>query len=179
MTLPEGYAIRPGTLEDCPKLPPIELAAARQFVGRPELGASTYDLSRLAPVEFIEGRVRDGLLFVLTYKDEPVGFAFGTWEEGDLYLGEVDVHPDHAGKRLGKALIETYTAHGFANGAARITLSTFTEIPWNRPYYERLGFRVLPESEWNEFMRKDMAGQAKAGLDPSKRCFMMLGRKEL
>ena len=27
----------------------------------------------------------------------------------------------------------------------RLTLTTFTDVPWNRPYYERLGFTVLDD----------------------------------
>lgn len=173
MPLPDGYSIRKGTREDAPLLGAIEHAAAAAFKGRAELGVSTYSLDNVAPVEFIEGRADEGLLFVLTFEGQPVGFAFGSWAGKDLYLGEVDVHPDHAGKKLGRALVETWVAHGVAHGAARITLSTFTDIPWNRPYYERMGFRMLAAHEWNDWMREDMAGQGAAGLDTSKRCFMV------
>jgi hypothetical protein len=29
------------------------------------------------------------------------------------------------------------------HGLAALTLTTFTDVPWNMPYYERLGFRHL------------------------------------
>jgi hypothetical protein len=34
-----------------------------------------------------------------------------------------------------------------ADPLAGMTLITFRGVPWNAPYYERLGFRELPESE--------------------------------
>ena len=32
------------------------------------------------------------------------------------------------------------------NGYASVTLTTFRDVPWNMPFYERLGFRVIPLS---------------------------------
>jgi len=170
--LPEGYAIRLGTLEDCEVLQEIERAAARAFVGRKEMGETDIDLNRVTPLAFLEARVGEGLLWTLYHGKAPAGYIVCSWVKTDFYIAEVDVHPDHGGKALGAVLIERAAAHGFANGAARITLSTFTEIPWNRPYYERLGFAVLPEAEWTRFMRENMARQGEDGLDISMRCFM-------
>ena len=30
---------------------------------------------------------------------------------------------------------------------SRLTLTTFRDIPWNAPYYERLGYRQVPQAE--------------------------------
>ena len=39
------------------------------------------------------------------------------------------------------ALIEHVAGWARAHGSPALTLTTFTEVPWNAPYYERLGFR--------------------------------------
>ena len=31
----------------------------------------------------------------------------------------------------------------------RVTLTTFEDLPWNAPFYQRLGFRKLTEDELN------------------------------
>jgi len=173
--LPDGYAIRPGGRVDARAFQEIERAAAQAFVGRAEIGVSDIDFDEVTPLERLEAMAGEGLLWAGLHRETPVAYLGAEWTGKDLYIAEVDVHPDHEGKQLGAALIETAVAHGFANSAARITLSTFTEIPWNRPYYERLGFRVLPEREWNAFMRNSMARQEQGGLDISKRCIMVRG----
>ena len=38
-------------------------------------------------------------------------------------------------------------------GLSAVTLTTFCDIPWNAPYYERLGFSELPEPEWGPQLR--------------------------
>lgn len=38
-------------------------------------------------------------------------------------------------------------------------------MPWNAPYYARLGFRVLTDSELTDGLRKIRAEEAEHGLD--------------
>jgi hypothetical protein len=45
-----------------------------------------------------------------------------------------------------------------------MTLTTFEHVPWNAPYYERLGFRVVPEELWTEGMRQVVEHEAALGL---------------
>ena len=62
-----------------------------------------------------------------------------------LHLWELAVRRDAQGKGLGKALVEATLALARARGLPAVTLSTFREIPWNAPFYARMGFRELPE----------------------------------
>jgi hypothetical protein len=48
-----------------------------------------------------------------------------------------------AGRGLGAALIEQFAASARAEGRPALTLTTFREVPWNEPYYKRLGFVVV------------------------------------
>ena len=50
-------------------------------------------------------------------------------------------------------------------GCAALTLTTFTEVPWNGPYYRRCGFRVLGDAELTPGLRKIRAAEAEHGLD--------------
>ena len=51
--------------------------------------------------------------------------------------------PEHMRKGVGSRLIETVCRWARDAGHAKITLSTFRDVPWNRPFYESRGFQVV------------------------------------
>ena len=61
--------------------------------------------------------------------------------DGAAHIEQVSVHPDHARKGLGGALIEHAASWARARDLDSLTLTTYVAVPWNGPYYERLGFR--------------------------------------
>jgi hypothetical protein len=52
-----------------------------------------------------------------------------------------------------------------AEGIAALTLTTFSQVPWNAPYYERCGFRCLDEAELTPGLRAIRRHEAEMGLD--------------
>jgi GNAT superfamily N-acetyltransferase len=59
----------------------------------------------------------------------------------------VEIEAD-AGRGIGAALIEHLAGVARADGRPALTLTTFRDVPWNAPYYARLGFAELPTAEW-------------------------------
>ena len=53
-----------------------------------------------------------------------------------------------------------------------MTLTTFEHVPWNAPYYERHGFRVLAEHEVGDELRRLRDEETAQGLDPALRVCM-------
>jgi hypothetical protein len=53
-----------------------------------------------------------------------------------------------------------------------MTLTTFTDVPWNGPYYARLGFQVVAENEWTASQRRIREHEAAVGLDAWPRAVM-------
>jgi hypothetical protein len=53
-----------------------------------------------------------------------------------------------------------------------VTLCTFSDVDWNRPLYEHLGFSVLPEDRWTPGLRAVFDSDAALGLDLSRRVVM-------
>ena len=85
--------------------------------------------------------------------DRPVAYLTASTVDGCAHIDQVSVHPAHAGKRLGAALVDHVAA---TSGAPALTLTTFRDVPWNAPYYERLGFRVFePGPELAALMRRE------------------------
>ncbi|HYN97770.1 MAG TPA: GNAT family N-acetyltransferase [Pilimelia sp.] len=97
--------------------------------------------------------------------DRPVAYALADRVDGSIHVEQVSVHPDHSRKGLGRSLLEHLAEHAAADGAPALTLTTFADVPWNAPYYERCGFRILPESRWTPGLREIRRQEAAHGLD--------------
>jgi len=111
--------------------------------------------------------------------DRPVAFALFERLGGVLHLEEIDVHPDHGRQGLGARLIAAAAGEARARGERAITLTTFREVPWNAPYYARLGFRVLPREAWSDAIVERVAHETGEGLDPARRVVMRLDLDEV
>jgi GNAT superfamily N-acetyltransferase len=105
---------------------------------------------------------------------KPVGFAVAIDIDAGAHLHEMDVLPQHGRKGLGRALALRVAEWARAAGFDSLTLTTFRHIPWNGPFYARLGFREIPENDLGPELRELLAEEAKNGLDASKRMAMRL-----
>ena len=72
--------------------------------------------------------------------DRPVAYLISAVVDGCAHIEQVSVAPAHARRGLGAALVDHLAAVAAAEGRAALTLTTFRDVPWNAPYYERLGF---------------------------------------
>lgn len=82
--------------------------------------------------------------------------------DGRTHIEQVSVHPDYARQGIGARLIDRAAIDG---GGRRLTLTTFVDVPWNAPYYERLGFRGMTERELTPGLRKIREHERDLGLD--------------
>ncbi len=103
--------------------------------------------------------------------DRPVGAGHLTLLGGDLHVRELDVHPDHAGARRGAAILDAVERFFSGRGVDAISLTTFIDVPWNAPYYQRLGFCVVPETEMKSPLRDAWVREA-TGFPSEKRVAM-------
>lgn len=163
--------IRLARRDDLPVLCDIEVAAGRIF--------RTVDMDAVAgddPVSVDELSVyqQDGRAWVHTDgSDRPVGYLLVSLVDGHAHIAQVSVHPDHARQGLGAELIEEAVRWARARGLTTVSLTTFTEVAWNGPYYARLGFTVLPEDQLTEGLAAIRADEAERGLDRWPRTTMV------
>lgn len=106
----------------------------------------------------------------------PVAYLLGAIVDGDGHIEQVSVHPDRAGRGLGAALIETFVGWTARQGLPAVTLTTYLDVPWNGPYYARLGFRWLRDDEITPGLRRIRDEEIRRGLDVRPRGCM---RREL
>jgi GNAT superfamily N-acetyltransferase len=160
---PERATIRPARVSDLPLLPDIERAAGEQFRG---LGmAAVADDEPPAPTVLQQYLDRGAVWVAADPDDRPVGYLLLDDVDGATHIEQVSVHPSLARRGLGRALIETAVQRARARGHRRVTLTTFTDVPWNAPYYRRLGFSVVPSDDQGPELRRLRAHEARIGLD--------------
>ena len=173
--LPRGYGIRAALRDDLEVLPQIEREAAALFRGYlRETGMSAAAFDDVSTVDALDSAMRAGRLWVATHRERPVAFAWVELVGGYAHLEEVDVHPAHARRGLGKALIDVVSAWAVSHRLPAITLTTFRDVPWNAPYYERLGFEVVDAARLSPAHAAIVRDEASRGFDPSKRVTMMM-----
>ncbi|QZX83856.1 GNAT family N-acetyltransferase [Metapseudomonas otitidis] len=146
---------------DLPALGDIERLAAERF-------STTHLPAHLRghtlPRDVLQRGLEAGLLWVVEHAGHAVGFLLAEREGQGLHIAEVSVHPDHGGQGHGRALLEAAAERARAEGLPCLTLTTFDDVPWNRPFYERAGFQVLAEAACDSALAAHLAAEREAGL---------------
>ena len=92
--------------------------------------------------------------------------------DGCAHVEQLSVHPEVARQGIGARLLDTAAAYAAAEGLVGLTLLTFRKVAWNQPYYERLGFRPLPDNELGPGLSALRDAEPAKGLDPAQRVCM-------
>ncbi len=146
------------------------MAAATRFEGTGLLDGVSDEPT---DAESLRDAVGDARLWVAVDDDDPaVGFALARWCGDDAHLQEVDVVPEWGRRGIGRSLVSEVLAWAVAHDRARLTLTTFTTVPWNAPFYERLGFAVVPQAKWSEALRESWEHERAMGLPMEQRVVM-------
>ncbi|WP_040339900.1 GNAT family N-acetyltransferase [Candidatus Blastococcus massiliensis] len=155
--------IRPARDDDLPRLREIERAAGRSFAG---LGMDLVAEDEPPPLGTLREYADDGRAWVRTdEQDRPVAYLLAEVVDGCAHLEQVSVHPDAAGHGHGRHLVEHLLGWARQRALPAVTLTTYTDVPWNGPYYRRLGFRPLDGAELTPGLRRIRAAEAVRGLD--------------
>ena len=142
----------------------LESAAQETFAGPGGIPEIADDEPR--PVEWLRRFTAEGRAWVALVEGDDVPAAYLVAEPVDefLHVEQVSVHPRAARRRLGRSLIDHLAGVARAGGMSALTLTTFAEVPWNAPYYERLGFRVVPDAELTPGLRRIVDAEGAIGL---------------
>lgn len=168
--------IRPVAGADLPVLRDIERAAGEAFraVGMPEIADD-----EPLPVDALAAYADAGRAWVAVPDGEgpppprsrpagaggrPVAYLVADLVDGNLHIEQVSVHPDAARRGIGRSLIEHAAAYARGQALPALTLTTFTHVPWNAPYYRRCGFRVLAPAELTAGLRAVVRHETDLGL---------------
>ncbi|MFF8277350.1 GNAT family N-acetyltransferase [Streptomyces lateritius] len=137
--------IRAAAPAELPLLQDIEQAAGEPFRS---LGMAVIADDEPLPLDVLDAYRLGGRAWVAADEaDRPVAYLLTDTVDGAAHIEQVSVHPAVARRGIGRALIEHLAADAAQRCLTAVTLTTFTEVPWNAPYYTRLGFRALTESD--------------------------------
>ena len=135
--------IRPALTTDIERLQDIEIAAGQPFraIGMDRIAdddpPSTQNLTGYIERHCAWVSAIDGVVAAYLLADRIEVFA---------HIEQVSVHPDYGRRGVGAALIEHLDQWAKDHGLTALTLTTFRDVPWNGPYYERLGFHEMTDA---------------------------------
>jgi GNAT superfamily N-acetyltransferase len=160
--------IRPGLKTEIDAIRDLERASSRRFLGVMDALADDASTPALALAQRIDS---DGLL-TARLDGRLAAFVMFRPLEDSLYIEQIDVAPAFEGRRIGAALIDAVAERAATTGLARLTLSTFRDVPWNAPYYRRLGFLDIADDALSNALRAVRREHVARGLDERARLFM-------
>lgn len=156
------YAIQQATTDHAPLLAAIEIAAAGIF---PPGSIPDHIRSESVPLEVLLEAVQNGLLWVaLNGEGKPVGYTLVQLVEDAALLAQMDVHPGHMRRGIGSALIGQAVEHLRLFKKPALYLTTFTHVPWNAPFYAKLGFEALTSAYTPPFLLDILEQEKRHGL---------------
>lgn len=154
--------IRLAHADDLQMMQDIERAAGEAFR---QLGMDSIADDEPFPVEKLGAYAAAGRAWVyVDGLDYPVAYLLADVVDGEGHVEQVSVHPDQAHQGLGRELLHAARVWARGHGMHRQTLTTFRDVPWNAPYYRRLGFEVLDAGAWGPELTRLMQHEAAVGL---------------
>ncbi|MDF0732213.1 GNAT family N-acetyltransferase [Pseudomonas entomophila] len=150
--------IRPTLSIDIPLLPAVERSAAQAFLQRPELAwlADGEVLDETAHLAFLD---HAGSWVAVDDDERPLGFLCAAPAGSALHIHELSVRQGAQGQGIGRALLDEALRCARQRGLRQLTLTTFAQVPWNAPFYERYGFENVSERDTrlSELLRQEQA----------------------
>jgi GNAT superfamily N-acetyltransferase len=167
----DPWTIRPARPDDAPVLQEIEVEAGGLF--------ATIGMDRVAAdppftITELEAYATAGHAWVaVDGLGRPLGYLVAELVDGAAHIEQVSVRPGHGRRGIGGALVDGVAEWAASEGIEALTLTTFRDVPWNGPLYERLGFVRLDERAMTPGLRRIRAIEAAHGLDAWPRIAMI------
>jgi GNAT superfamily N-acetyltransferase len=151
-------------------LPALIGAAGEAFRA---LGMGTVSDNALPTVDELLPLQEAGRAWVATDQGDHIcGVVLVDFVDGLPHIEQVSVHPSQAGHGVGRDLLQAVAAWAGESGYQAMTLTTFTEVPWNGPYYERLGWRRVDPQALTPALEQIRINESAQGLDRWPRAAM-------
>lgn len=173
-----GILFRLGETADLQALCDIDLDAGELFE-RAGLELSLPDDHEYQVAERTRWRrcLEAGTTFIaMDMRGRAVGFAAMDLLDGEPYLEQLSVRVSHMRRGIGSALIHAALDAARSDGAAAMWLTTYAHLPWNRPFYERHAFSLVPPHRCGPGLLRELEQQRRWLPHPQERIAM---RKQL
>jgi GNAT superfamily N-acetyltransferase len=153
-------------------IPGIEIAASTLFT---EADLPLCLRHKVTEMSHLRAAADDERLWVaVTGQQKPVGFANAAVLDETAYLEELDVLPEFGRQGIGTRLLSSVVNWARDARYPCLLLVTFRHLPWNAPFYNRLGFEIIDSREQGPQIAGLIEEEGRAGIDVSKRVVMRL-----
>ncbi|WP_285415639.1 GNAT family N-acetyltransferase [Pseudomonas sp. efr-133-TYG-5] len=158
---------------DAPHLPAIEQSAAQLFRLDPQLAwladSAVPDAAQHAQA------IREATVWVAEVAQQQLaGFLRAVPVDNQLHIEELSVSQHWQGRGIGRKLLLAAIEQARHAQLQAITLTTFRDLPWNAPFYQRLGFSLLTTQQTDAYLRAVLDNETRHGLPRARRCAMRL-----
>ncbi|TCP85043.1 acetyltransferase (GNAT) family protein [Rhizobium sp. PP-CC-3G-465] len=106
--------------------------------------------------------------------DFPTGFLRAERAGDEMHIWEISVSANRQGEGMGLASLQKAIAEARDTRFLAVTLTTFSEVPWNAPFYQRLGFQKLAADDVGKRLNGLLQVEVDHGLPIAQRCAMRL-----
>lgn len=156
--------IRPACASDCEAIRGIERAAGQRFQ---IINMAAVAEDEPPTADEILAHVALGQAWVATApgRRTPVGYILVDVLDDLLDVHQVSVDLVYPGRRIGASLVDTAGVWAVGRGLGWLTLTTFRDVPWNAPYYARLGFEVVDDARLPAALATIRQQEKAVGLD--------------
>jgi GNAT superfamily N-acetyltransferase len=173
MHLNMTFDVRRASLADAAALPAIERSAAQLFRLDPPL-------ARLADAEVPDAArhrqaIEQAYVWVAENSEgQLTGFVRAVDIDQHLHIEELSVSQAFQGQGTGRALVAAVIEQARVMQLNSVTLTTFRDLPWNAPFYQRMGFVELTLAQADRHLRDALQAEITHGFPPERRCAMRL-----
>jgi GNAT superfamily N-acetyltransferase len=122
-------------------------------------------------VQWIEAARRGWVFIAVDAAPDAAGFLIMDLMDGEPYVEQLSIRMRAMRRGLGTTFVHRALAWA-AERRGPLWLNTYAHVPWNRPYYERFGFEVVPERLCGPQMRACLEEQRCALPAPEQRIAM-------
>lgn len=152
-------------------MPAIEARAGKLFETAPGLAGIAGQ--HTIPVDRLRRYIGKGHCLIAHIDGTQIGFLVNEPFGRELHIWEFNVDPDHQQCGIGATLLRACKIDAGNAGFSAVTLTTFRDVPWNAPFYERLGFKEITDLEAHPRLATELAKEQLHGLPPEARCAMI------
>jgi GNAT superfamily N-acetyltransferase len=158
-----GISIRLAREEELAPLPALEVAAGARFR---EVGMDAVADDAPPSLEtFAEGQRTQNLLVAVDRAEVVIGFVLLHPLDSALHVEQITVAPALGRRGIGARLMAAAEELARRRGFAAMTLTTFSDVAFNGPFYASLGWRSLADGDLTPGLARIRADERAAGLD--------------
>ena len=141
-----SFVVRRARQNDAAALPAIERSAAELFRTDPTL-AWLADTDVASAAQHRHAIDNAHVWVAETTSAQLAGFIRALDFDNLLHIEELSVSLAFQGLGVGRRLVLTAIEHARHEQLRAVTLTTFRDVPWNAPFYQRMGFVEVAPGE--------------------------------